>query len=135
MSKKDEPNLFELLTKLPAQLAALIRIEYVNAKREIASKLRKLGLGALFVFLALSIVFFALGTFVVAAIAGIAVALPVWLAALIVAFALLVIAGLVLWLGFNRIQHGNPVPEETLGRFEHDFESMAERVNRNDDSF
>lgn len=135
MSKGSEPNLFELLTRLPAQLSALIRLEYENAKREITSKLKKLGLGAVFVILALFIVFFALGSFVVAAIAGIAVALPVWLAALIVAFALLVVAGLVLWLGFNRIQNGNPVPEETLGRFEHDFESMAERVNRYDDEF
>lgn len=135
MSKKDEPNLFELLTRLPAQLAALIRVEYENAKREIASKLKKLGLGAVFVTMSLFFVFFALGSFVVAAIAGIAVALPVWLSALIVAFGLLVIAGLVLWLGFNRIQRGNPVPEETLGRFERDFENIAERVNRNDDEF
>lgn len=135
MTKKNEPNLFELLARLPAQLATLLRLEYENAKREITSKLKQLGLGAVFIILALFVVFFALGSFVVAAIAGIAVALPVWLAALIVAFALLIIAGLILWFGFNRIQNGNPVPEETLSRFEHDFESMAERVNRYDDEF
>jgi uncharacterized membrane protein YqjE len=135
MAKNQEPGLFELLSRLPAQLSALVRAEYENAKREIKSQLKKLGLGALLVVFALFFVFFALGAFVTAAIAGIAVALPMWAAALIVAFALLVLAGLVLWIGFNRIQNGNPVPEETLGRFEDDFERLSERGHIDDDEF
>lgn len=135
MRKKDEPGLFELLSQLPAQLGALIRAEYENAKREIVAQLKKLGLGALFVVFALFFVFFALGAFVTAAIAGIAVALPVWAAALIVAVSLLILAGLVLWFGFNRISNGNPVPEETLGRIEDDFESLAQRGRYDDDEF
>lgn len=127
MAKSSEPGLFELLGKLPQQIAALVRVEYENAKREIASRLKKLGLGAALVVFALFFIFFALGALVTAAIAGIAVVLPVWAAALIIAGVLLVLAVLVLWIGFNRIQRGNPVPEETLGRIERDFEHLAER--------
>jgi membrane protein implicated in regulation of membrane protease activity len=87
------------------------------------------------VLFALFFVFFSLGSFVAAAIAGIAVALPLWAAALIVAVALLVLAGLVLLIGFNRISKGNPVPEETLGRIEHDLETLAEKRYADDDEF
>lgn len=135
MAKNHEPGLFELLSRLPSQLSALIKAEYENAKREILAQLKKLGLGALLVVFALFFVFFALGAFVTAAIAGIAVALPVWASALIVAGALLALAGLILWIGFNRIQNGNPVPEETLGRFEDDFDRLAERGHIDDDEF
>lgn len=133
MAKSSEPGLFELLGKLPQQIAALVRVEYENAKREIASRLKKLGLGAALVVFALFFIFFALGALVTAAIAGIAVALPVWAAALIIAGVLLVLAVLVLWIGFNRIQRGNPVPEETLGRIERDFEHLAERRVHDDE--
>jgi O-antigen ligase len=135
MPRKNEPSLFELLSQLPAQVGALVKAEYENAKREISSKLKKLGLGALLVLFALFFVFFSLGAFVAAAIAGIAVALPLWAAALIVAFSLLVLAGLVVFIGFNRISKGNPVPEETLGRIERDFETLAEKRYADDDEF
>jgi O-antigen ligase len=135
MPRKNEPSLFELLSQLPAQVGALVKAEYENAKREISSKLKKLGLGALLVLFALFFVFFSLGAFVAAAIAGIAIALPLWAAALIVAFSLLVLAGLVLFIGFNRISKGNPVPEETLGRIERDFETLAEKRYADDDEF
>jgi len=133
MAKSSEPGLFELLGRLPQQIAALVRVEYENAKREIASRLKKLGLGAALVLFALFFIFFALGALVTAAIAGIAVVLPVWASALIIAGVLLVLAVLVLWIGFNRIQRGNPVPEETLGRIERDFEHLAERRVHDDE--
>lgn len=133
MTRKSEPGLFELLSQLPSQIGALLKAEYENAKREIVSRLKKLGFGALLVVFALYFVFFALGALITAAIAGIAVALPLWLSALIVAVALLVIAALVLIIGFNRISKGNPVPEETLSRIEHDFDTLAEKRYTNDD--
>ena len=135
MVKKDQAGIFELLSRLPAHVSALVRVEYENAKREIGRQLKKLGWGALLVVVALFILFFSLGAFVTAAIAGIAVALPVWAAALIVAFALLLLAGGLVWWGVNRIQNGNPVPEETLGRIEHDFERVAERMTLDEDDF
>lgn len=135
MGNKDQAGLFELLGRLPAQVSALVKAEYENAKREVIAQLKKLGLGALLVVIALFFLFFALGAFVAAAIAGIAVALPVWAAALIVAFSLIIIAGLIVWIGVNRIQNGNPVPEETLGRIEQDFESLAERGYGENDEF
>lgn len=135
MSRRNEPSLFELLAKLPAQLSALIKLEYENAKREIAARLRMLGLGALVLLIASFMLFFVLAALVTAAIAGIAVALPVWAAALIVAAGLLLLTGGLIWFGVSRVQRGNPIPEETLGRLESDFEHLAERGASDEDEF
>lgn len=123
---KDEAGTFELLLRLPQQIMALLRAEYENAKREIGRQVKKFGIGALFVVIALFFVFFSIGAFVAAAIAGIAVALPVWAAALIVAGGLLLLAGLSIALGVMLVKRGNPVPEQTISRIEGDVNALAE---------
>lgn len=125
--RQDQAGTFELLTKLPQQVMALAKAEYSNAKVEMGAKAKKLGIGAIAVVIALFFVFFAIAAFVAAAVAGLAVVWPVWLSALVVAVALLALAGLAIWFGINRIQRGNPVPEETIGRIEQDFVHLADR--------
>ncbi|MFC4224150.1 phage holin family protein [Lysinibacter cavernae] len=122
----EKDSLFTLLTRLPAQLIALGRAELDKAKNEIVGKLKKLGIGVALLIVAIFFVFFAIASFVAAAIAGIATALPVWLAALIVAFGLLLLTAGCVWLGINRIKNGVPVPDETLDSIEKDFRSMSE---------
>ncbi len=122
----DKESLFTLLTRLPAQLIALARAELDKAKNEIVGKLKKLGIGLALMVLAIFFVFFAIACLVTAAIAGIATALPVWLSALIVAFALLVITAVSVWLGIKSLQKGVPIPDETLDSIEADFRSMSE---------
>ncbi|GAA3583236.1 hypothetical protein GCM10022198_03030 [Klugiella xanthotipulae] len=129
----ERESLFALLTKLPAQLIALARAELDNAKKELAGKLKRLGLGLGLLIVALFFVFFSLACFVVAAIAGIAVALPVWLAALIVAVALLLITALCVWIGIKSIGKGVPIPEKTLDSIEQDFRAMSEASRKNDE--
>lgn len=128
--QKDELGTFELLLRLPQQIMALARAEYENAKREVVRQLKKFGIGALFVVIALFFLFFAIGSLVAAAIAGVAVALPVWLSALIVAGALIVLAILAVLAGVMLVKRSNPVPEETISRIEGDMNALAEvRVN------
>ena len=128
--KKDEPGTFALLAKLPQQILALAKAEYENAKREIAAKAKRMGIGALAIIVALFFLFWAVACLAAAAIAGIATVWPVWLSALVVAVGLLLLAAAAIFAGIALMKRGVPVPEETIDRVGEDFEALGEvRVN------
>ncbi|WP_053387428.1 phage holin family protein [Leucobacter japonicus] len=128
--RRDEAGTFELLSRLPQQIVGLAQVEYQNAKREIVSKAKKAGIGAGAIVIALFFVFFMLEALVIAAIAALALVWPWWLAALVVAAGLLVLAALAILAGITLIKRGNPVPEETLDRVGGDISAMGEvRIN------
>lgn len=124
--KKDQAGTFELLARLPQQVVTLAKVEYDNAKKEIASKAKKAGIGAGAIVVALFFVFFMLQALVIAAIAALALVWPWWLAALVVAAALLIIAAAAIFAGVTLIKRGNPVPESTLGRVGDDVAALSE---------
>lgn len=128
--RSDQAGSFELLARLPQQIVTLAKIEYENAKREVVSKAKKAGIGALAIVIALFFLFFALGCFITAAIAGLSVVWPVWLSALVVGAGLLALAAAAIVAGIALMKRGNPVPEDTLGRLEGDVHAFGEvRVN------
>jgi len=133
--ERDESrSLFTLLRELPATLLELVRIEFEELKREMGRKLKKLGLGALLISLAATLGLFLLGTLIAAAILGLALIMPAWMAALVVSGALLILMIILLVAGVNTFKMGSPpVPTETFdaliedahalrgeGRFDHD---------------
>lgn len=128
--KRDQAGTFELLTQLPQQIVTLAKVEYENAKREVVSKAKSAGIGAGAIVIALFFVFFMLEALVIAAIAALALVWPWWLAALVVAAGLLLLAAGAIVAGVALIRRGNPVPEETLDRVGHDLTAISEvRVN------
>ncbi len=128
--KKDQAGTFELLSRLPQQIVALARVEYENAKHEVATKAKKAGIGAGAIAVALFFVFFMLQALVIAAIAALSLVWPWWLAALVVAAALLLLAAAAVAAGVALIRRGNPVPEDTLTRVGDDVSALGEvRVN------
>lgn len=124
--RTDQAGTFELLARLPQQFLALAKAEYENAKREITAKAKRSGIGLLAIVIALFFVFFSIAAFVTAAIAGIAVVWPVWLSALVVAIALLLLAAGAILGGIALIKRGIPVPEDTIDRVEGDLQAMSE---------
>lgn len=124
--KSDEAGTIELLARLPYQFVRLAKAEYENAKREIAEKLKRGGIGLLAIVIALFFIFFAIACFVAAAVAGIAVVWPVWLAALVVAVGLLLLAAGAILGGVYLLKRGVPVPEDTIDRVEGDLQVMSE---------
>lgn len=127
MSRRSgQAGTFELLARLPGQIIALAKAEYENAKREIAARAKRAGIGALAIVIALFFLFFAIAAFVAAAIAGLAVVWPVWLSALVVAVGLLLLAAAAIFAGIALIKRGIPVPEETIDRVEDDVNAFAE---------
>jgi hypothetical protein len=132
--REESRSLFSLLRELPATLLELVRIEFEELKREMGRKLKKLGLGALLISIAATLGLFLLGTLIAAAILGLALIMPAWLAALVVSGALLMLMIILLAVGVSTFKKGSPpLPTETFdaliedahalkgeGRFDHD---------------
>ena len=113
--KRARRSLVSLFAELPTLIIQLLKDELENLKRELTARLAKLGIGiGLFVAAAL-FAFFALATLVAAAVLGLATVLPGWLSALIVAAALLVLAGILAAIGLSSVKKGvPPIPEEAI---------------------
>lgn len=127
MSRRSEQaGTFELLARLPGQIIALAKAEWANAKREIATKAKRAGIGGLAIVIALFFLFFAIAALVTAAVAGLAVVWPVWLSALVVAAALILLAAAAIMAGIAFIKRGIPVPEDTIDRVEEDVNAFSE---------
>lgn len=127
MSRRgQQAGTFELLARLPGQIIALAKAEYENAKREIAAKAKRAGIGALAIVIALFFLFFAISAFVAAAIAGLAVVWPVWLSALVVGAGLILLAAAAIFAGIAFIKRGIPVPEDTIDRVEDDVNAFSQ---------
>lgn len=127
MSERELPkrSLFKLIGDLPGYLVELLRSELERLKQELIEKAKHLGVGVGLIAAGAFFAFFAFGVLVTAAILGIATALPAWLAALIVAFALLVITTILVLIGVNQLKRGvPPVPEETIASVKEDVNAI-----------
>jgi formate hydrogenlyase subunit 4 len=126
-------SLFALVSDLPRLLVQLLKAEFAHLKAEFAEKAKYAGVGMGLMVVAATLAFFALGTLVAAAILGLAVALPAWLAALIVAVAILLIAAVLVFAGISSFKRMNGVaPQETLESIHEDAEALK-GVGRYDD--
>jgi uncharacterized membrane protein YqjE len=125
MIGKEEPkkSLFKLIADLPGYLTDLIRSEIELLKAELIAKVKHAGIGVGLILGGVVIALFAFGVLLAAAVLGIAVALPAWLAALIVGVALLLITAILVLVGVKQLKAGAPpVPSETI-------ESVKQDVN------
>jgi hypothetical protein len=99
-------SLITLISAVVTLVPRLIRDEVQTLRLEITGKLKAAGLGIGLLVGGSVVGFFALGTLVAAALAGLSVALPMWLAALIVAAVLLVITAALGLLGLRHFTRG-----------------------------
>ena len=105
----------QLAKDLVAQLRRLIASELALFKAEMTAKAKAAGMGAGLLAGALLFLFFAFGALVTAAVLGFALILPAWLAALIVAAILIVIAVVIGLIGWRSLKRGIPPVPEDLG--------------------
>lgn len=118
-------SLLSLVTSLPGLLAELVRSELEQLKNELIRKLKHAGIGIGLLVGAAVFAFFALGVLVAAAVLGIAVALPGWLAALIVAVALLIVTGILVGIGVAQLKRGvPPTPTRTIRSVKRDVDAV-----------
>jgi hypothetical protein len=134
MSERELPkrSLFKLIGDLPGYLVELLRSELERLKQELVEKAKHLGVGVGLIAAGAFFAFFAFAVLVTAAVLGIAPALPAWLAALIVAFALLVITAVLVLIGVKQLKRGvPPVPEETIASVKEDVNAIKGIGKRN----
>ncbi len=123
-------SLVSLIASLPSLVIELVKSELDQLKQEMLRKLKHAGIGVGFLAAAAVFVFFAVGVLTAAAILGLAVVVPGWLAALIVAGILLVFTAIFVMLGINQLKKGNPEPTETISSVRHDVKVIKGTVKR-----
>ncbi|WP_335972058.1 MULTISPECIES: phage holin family protein [Streptomycetaceae] len=113
------------------QLSDLVRQELKLAQAELTRKGKQAGVGGGLFGAAGLLAFFALAAMITAAIAAVAMPLPLWAAALIVAGGLLLIAGIAALIGRSQVKRAvPPVPDETVDSVHQDLVILKERAKR-----
>ncbi len=121
----------QLIGQLTEQISRLVRDEARLAQAEVTQKARKLGVGAGLFGGAGLIAFFGLAALITAAILALALVLPDWLAALIVAVVLLAVAGVLALVGKKDVEKGSPpVPTEAISSVKTDIATVKESARR-----
>jgi Flp pilus assembly protein TadB len=127
-----EASTGELIGRLTDQVTRLVRDEVRLAQAEVTQKAKRLGIGAGLLGGAGVVALLAVNALVVALILGIATTgLPGWVAAIIVAGGLLLIAGVLALLGKKETQGVTPpLPTETIASVQADIAVVKEGISR-----
>jgi hypothetical protein len=105
----------ELLRSLLADIRLMLELEAELAKLEVKDKGSRLGIAGGILAGAAIVALLALGTLIAAAVAGLAIVLPLWAAALIVGTVLVVVAVVVFLVGRARMRAvGSLAPTATI---------------------
>jgi uncharacterized membrane protein YqjE len=130
-SDPSEATTGELVTRLSGQISELVRGELTLAKAELTQKAKRAGIGGGLLGAAGVLALYGLGALVTTVIALLALVLPVWASALIVAVVIFIVAGVLGLLGKNQIQRATPpVPENTVESVKRDVATVQERIKR-----
>jgi uncharacterized membrane protein YqjE len=118
-------SLFALVQDIPTLVTDLVKGELALLKYEVIGTLKAFGIGAGFLVGALVFVFAMLGVLLTGIVLLLAIWLPGWASALIVAGVLLLIAALLAFLGYKAIKKGLPaVPEKTIASLKADLKAV-----------
>jgi len=121
----DEPRVGALVSDLTSDMSRLVRDELQLAKAELKVKGKEAGLGIGLFGGAGTIALYGLGALIAAAICGLAVVLPAWLAALIVAVVLFAVAAMAALLGERHVSQATPpIPQRAVEGVQEDLEAL-----------
>jgi len=122
--RRDEP-VGALVSDLTSDISRLVRDELQLAKSELKDKGKEAGVGLGLFGGAGTVALYGLGALIAAAICGLAVVLPAWLSALIVAFVLFAIAAVAALLGKRHVSQATPpVPQRAVEGVHEDIEAL-----------
>ena len=122
---KNSRSLAALIAQLPGQLMALVKAELDHLKKELVRKAVHAGIGIGFFAFAGVILFFLVPVLLAAAVLGLAVVFPGWLAALLVAAGMLILIGILVLLGIRWFKKAMPpAPSESIDSMKEDVEAI-----------
>ncbi len=117
----------QLISQLTEQISTLVRSEARLAQAEVTQKAKRLGVGAGLFGGAGLVAFFGLAALITTAILALALVLPAWLAALIVAVVLFAIAGVLALLGKKDVDKATPpLPTEAIAGVQADIATVKQ---------
>jgi Flp pilus assembly protein TadB len=116
----------ELITQLAAQTERLVRDEIRLAQKEFQQSIKHAGIGAGLFSVAGAFAVFGVATLIAAAVASLALVLPVWAAALIVGVVLLAVGGVAALTGKRQVQEASPVPQQTVANVKEDIHEVKD---------
>jgi uncharacterized membrane protein YqjE len=120
-----EPSTAELVTRLTQQSTELIRSELRLAQAEMTEKAKHAGVGAGLFGGAGVVALYGVGTLIATVILALSLAMPAWLAALIVTVVLLAIAGVVALVGKKQVSQATPAaPKHTIESVKQDVDTI-----------
>ncbi|GGO45555.1 Putative Holin-X, holin superfamily III [Streptomyces sp. WMMB 714] len=128
---KNHDTVAELVKQASEQLTDVVRSEMRLAQAEMKEKGKRAGFGGGMFGGAAIMGLLALWSLVFAAIAGVALVLPVWAAALIIGGGLLLVAGVLALAGKKQFGSATPPkPERTIDSVKADVEAIKEGAHR-----
>jgi hypothetical protein len=118
-------SLVELVTSIPTLVSDLVTREIELLKAEMVAKFKALGIGAGLIAGALIVLLGMLGVLLTAVILALSQIMPGWLAALLVAAVLLIIAVILGLIGYSVLKKGiPPVPTESIDSLKRDYRAI-----------
>jgi O-antigen ligase len=123
------PSMGRLVEQLSEQATRLVRAEIALAKAEMTEKAKRSGVGSGLLAVAAVIVFYAVGVFIWAAISGLDVAWPMWLSALVIGVAMMIVAAVLGLVGVKLVQRAATKPD-AVDRVKDDIATIKEGMRR-----
>lgn len=121
----DEAGVGELVGRLSEQVSRLVRDELELAKVELTAKGKAAGIGVGLFGGAGVVAMYGLGVLIAAGVLGLATVLDAWLAALIVAAVLFVVAAIAALIGKREVSEAAPpIPGESVDGLKRDVEVL-----------
>jgi membrane protein implicated in regulation of membrane protease activity len=118
-------SLLSLVADIPVLVQELFHREVELLKAELFAKLKALGIGAGMLAGALVVLLFMIGVLLTSAVLALSLVLPGWLAALIVAAFLLIVAGILALIGYRILKRGiPPLPTESIDSLQKDYRAI-----------
>lgn len=115
-----DDSLLTLIGEIPELIRNLVIAEIESAKKWVARTAKDGGWGALWMFAALFVLFWSVPVFGTYVIAGLSSWWPVWLSALVVFFAMLIVTAILALLGILRFRK--------IGKSQNPVQSIAQDV-------
>lgn len=125
-TEHEERSTAELVHDLTEQVNRLARTEVTLALRELKGKARHAGLGAAFAGAGGALAFYGGAVLMAAFVLLLALVLPAWAAALIVAGVLFAAAGLAALMARRQLRRGAPMPSAALEHAKDDIQVVKE---------
>lgn len=124
---RKEQGLGALFADLSDKTTLLIRQEISLAKEEMKSKVKRAAMDVVFFLIGAFIAYIGLLALIAAAALALSLVLPSWVATLIVGVVVILVGGILVWVGVNSLKNINLKPERTIETLKDDVKAVKER--------